>query len=319
MPNLNTGILKQVPFLLPPKDEQRTIASILTQLDDKIELNRRMSDTLEAIARAIFKSWFVDFDPVRAKADGRQLVGMDAETATLFPDSFEDSELGKIPCGWAVNVLDDLTTFVLGGDWGKGEEAGDFIIPAYCIRGADIPSLQVCGKGNMPARMYKKSSLDKRQLAHGDIVIEISGGSPTQSTGRSVFVSRRFVERFECPVVYSNFCRMFRLKDNDMPTYIYMLLRWLYTNDGFLSYENGTTGIKNFAFTEFSRNHKFVTPPKPILSIFDSVVSSIFDSMHANEAQSETLVQTRDLLLPKLISGEIRVKDAEKFVEEHVG
>lgn len=109
LPNLNTSILSALPFLVPPPNEQTAIAKILGALDDKIELNRRMNETLEAMARAIFNSWFVDFDPVRAKAEGRQPFGMDAVTATLFPDSFEDSPLGKIPKGWRVGRLADFT------------------------------------------------------------------------------------------------------------------------------------------------------------------------------------------------------------------
>ena len=92
--------MSQYPIPLPPIAEQRAIAHILGTLDDKIELNRRMNETLEAMARAIFKSWFVDFDPVRAKMEGRQPPGLSPELAALFPDSFEDSELGEIPAGW---------------------------------------------------------------------------------------------------------------------------------------------------------------------------------------------------------------------------
>ena len=99
MPNLNTGILSALPFVIPPPEKQRAIARILGTLDDKIELNRRMNETLEAMARALFKSWFVDFDPVRAKAEGRNR-GLPTRLGDLFPDSFENSELGRIPKGW---------------------------------------------------------------------------------------------------------------------------------------------------------------------------------------------------------------------------
>ena len=100
--------------MLPPLDEQRAIAHVLGTLDDKIELNRRMNETLEAMARAIFKSWFVDFDPVRAKVEGRQAFGMDAETAALFSNSFQDSPLGKIPKGRQVKSLDEIAEFLNG-------------------------------------------------------------------------------------------------------------------------------------------------------------------------------------------------------------
>ena len=114
MPSLNTQILSNVPIYFPPPPEQKAIAHILGTLDDKIELNRKMNETLEAMARAIFKSWFVDFDPVRAKMEGRKPDGMDEETAKLFPDGFEDSEMGKIPKGWKIKKLSDLCSTQYG-------------------------------------------------------------------------------------------------------------------------------------------------------------------------------------------------------------
>lgn len=141
MPNLNESVLRQLPVLLPLPDEQRAIASVLGSLDDKIELNRRMNETLEAMARAIFKSWFVDFDPVRAKMEGRKPVGMDAETAALFPDSFQDSPLGKIPKGWKAGKLGDIIDIHGGGTpkttvaeyWGG-------TIPWFAVVDAPLPS-----------------------------------------------------------------------------------------------------------------------------------------------------------------------------------
>ena len=125
-------IATQTPLPVPPLDEQKAIAHILGTLDDKIELNQQMNRTLEAIARAIFKSWFVDFDPVRAKMDGRQPAGMDAATADLFPDSFEDSPLGKIPKGWKVTALGDLVDIKHGyafkGEFFRTEPPGEILL-----------------------------------------------------------------------------------------------------------------------------------------------------------------------------------------------
>lgn len=123
MPNLNTSILSALPFVLPPLPEQSAIARILGALDDKIELNRRMNATLEALARALFTSWFVDFDPVRAKAEGRQPAGTDAATAALFPDAFEESALGPIPHGWRVSPIGDEARIVGGSTPRTGEPA----------------------------------------------------------------------------------------------------------------------------------------------------------------------------------------------------
>lgn len=114
VPHTNLAHLRATPLTLPPLPEQRAIAAILGTLDDKIELNRRMNQTLESMAQALFTSWFVDFDPVRAKMDGRQPVGMDAETAALFPDHFLTSPYGDVPAGWTVTSLDRIATFLNG-------------------------------------------------------------------------------------------------------------------------------------------------------------------------------------------------------------
>jgi type I restriction enzyme, S subunit len=139
--NINLEILGELRFPLPPLPEQRAIAQILGTLDDKIELNRRMNETLEAIARAIFKSWFVDFDPVRAKAEGRQPFGMDVETAALFPASFEDSPLGKIPKAWRAGKLDDIID-IYGGGTPKTSvrEFWDGTVPWFSVVDAPRPS-----------------------------------------------------------------------------------------------------------------------------------------------------------------------------------
>ena len=125
---ITKNAVRNLEFYLPPLAEQKVIANILGTLDDKIEANRRENDTLEAIARAIFKSWFVDFDPVHAKANGESPVGMDAETADLFPDSFEDSELGMIPRGWEYTEIENVCSQLTNGDWivSKDQSGDDY-------------------------------------------------------------------------------------------------------------------------------------------------------------------------------------------------
>ena len=315
---LNLKEIKQLPLPWPPSEERAGISRILDTLDEKIELNHRMNETLEAIARAIFKSWFVDFDPVRAKMEGREPYGMDTETATLFPSSFVDSPVGKIPRGWQIVSLDDVTEFMLGGDWGNNELTEVATNPAFCMRGADIPDLQGAGLGKMPLRYLRSSSLEKRRLIPGDIVIEISGGSPTQSTGRPVLISHAILQELTYPLVCSNFCRMLHLISGVPSHFIYLWLRWLYMSGTFLEFENGTTGIKNLALTVFSEQKRLLLPPFAILNQFELVVKPLFAAQQSNGAQSRTLVNIRDTLLPKLLSGEIRLKDAEKYVEAHV-
>jgi type I restriction enzyme S subunit len=307
IPHISGGQIKSYEILLPPLAEQRAIAGVLGALDDKIELNRRMNATLESMARALFQSWFVDFDPVRAKLDGRKPVGMDEATAALYPHSFQDSELGPIPKGWRVAVLDELIKFVIGGDWGVTGPTDDETISCYCIRGADIPSLQSGGVGKMPTRFLKRSSVEKRKLEDGDLAIEISGGSPTQSTGRPVLASDALLQSLGRPLVASNFCRIVKLKSSAYSKFVYLWLRRLYDAGELLQFENGTTGIKNFAFVIFSERYLLVVPDLRVSEAFDRAVSPFFARIQANSQESRTLATLRDSLLPKLLSGELSV------------
>jgi|SRR5450830_644248 len=311
VPGLNRDAAHSRSILVPRIAEQRVIADILGTLDDKIELNRRMNETLESMARALFKSWFIDFDAVRAKAEGRD-PGLPADIISLFPDSFEDSDLGEIPKGWTLGVLDQLVDRVLGGDWGADEETDETSESVRCIRGADIPDLQTGGTGKMPVRFLKRTSLEKRRLSDGDVVVEISGGSPTQSTGRPVLVSSALLGRLDMPLVCSNFCRLMKLKSPALSKFVYLWLRSLYANDEFLQFENGTTGIKNLAFTRFSSNYKLCIPPLQVLEAFDKQVSPLFERQQAAAGETDTLSTLCDTLLPKLLSGEIRLDDITK-------
>jgi len=148
---LTMRILNALEIPLPPINEQLAIARILGALDDKIELNRQMNRTLEAMAQAIFKSWFVDFDPVVAKAEGRQPYGMKAETAALFPAGFHASSIGDVPRGWRTLELGELCTVAIGGDWGKEAPFDDSILVS-CLRGVDLEHLRENGYCTAPNR-----------------------------------------------------------------------------------------------------------------------------------------------------------------------
>ena len=159
----------------------------------------------------------------------------------------------------------------------------------------------------MPIRYLKTSSLAKRQLRSGDLVIEISGGSPTQSTGRTVLIDEGLLDELDCPLVCSNFCRLIRLKSRNMSNLVYLWLRWLYSNDIFFQYENGTTGIKNLAFTVFAEEQDILIPADPVINAFNQKIEPLLKMLHLNSQQSRTLSEIREVLLPKLLSGEIRV------------
>jgi type I restriction enzyme S subunit len=204
--------------------------------------------------------------------------------------------------------LDELTKFVIGGDWGATDPTDDETVSCYCIRGADIPSLQSGGVGKMPTRFLKQSSVEKRQLADGDLAIEISGGSPTQCTGRPVLASDALLQSLGQPLVASNFCRIVKLRSPALSKFVYLWLRRLYDAGELFQFETGTTGIKNFAFVIFSERYPIVVPDLHIAEAFDRTVSPFFARIQANSQESRTLATLRDTLLPQLLSGEVSVE-----------
>ena len=288
-----------VPYL--PIESQRAIAHILGSLDDKIELNRRMNATLEAMARAIFKSWFVDFDPVHAKARGEQPAGMDAETAALFPDSFEESELGLIPEGWRVEPIGEAVT-VVGGSTPRTDE------PAYWEGGTinwvtpkDLASL------SSPVLLTTSRCITEEGLA------TISSGLLPSGT---VLLSSRapigYLAIAGIPVaINQGFIAM--ICEHELSNHY--VLWWTQSNmDLIKSQANGTT------FLEISkRNFRpilAVIPPQAVLRQFDQSIDPIYRRLVSNLREARKLAEIRDTLLPRLISGEIRVEDVEQSLKE---
>ena len=319
MPKLTQGNLNKIELLYPPIAEQRAIAHILGTLDDKIELNRKQNETLEAMARALFKAWFVDFEPVRAKLEGRwqrgqSLPGLPAHLYDLFPDCLVESELGEIPKGWEHIPFGSLLESTIGGDWGKDIPEDDHSEVVSIIRGTDFPDVSSGGIGKVPTRYTTAKKLASRQLQAGDIVLEISGGSPTQPTGRSIFISEATLERFSNAVVCASFCRRFQPKSRDLGTLAFMHLQNLYAAGGTWEYQNQSTGIANFQTTRFLESEMVVMPSVALLRVFAAQTNSLLQNISNNE--NLELTKLRDTLLPKLISGELRVLDAEAFLRE---
>ena len=242
--------LRTIEIPLPPLPEQRAIAHILGTLDDKIELNRRMNQTLEEMARAIFQDWFVDFGPVRAKLEGREPY-LPRELWDLFPDRMVDSEVGEIPDGWEVKAFGELLADVIGGDWGNETPDPVNSERVSIIRGTDIPRLRNGGVGGTPQRYTTDKKAKRRMLQDGDIVIEVSGGSPTQSTGRSMIVTEDILQRFSGTVVCASFCRRFRPKGWEEGLLAFQHLDFLNSIGKMWEYQLQSTGISNFQTQRF--------------------------------------------------------------------
>ena len=272
-----TGIrqseLRKVNLPLPPLPEQKAIASILGALDDKIELNRRMNETLEATARAIFKSWFVDFDPVRAKAEGRRPAGMDAATAALLPDSFEDSPLGEIPAGWQIATLDAFARVTSGKRPGRRYDT-------RCDR-ASVPLYG--GAGPMA---YVEESLYE---------------TPILITGRVGTLGMVF--RVDSPCWPSDNTLVIVPSRRENLEYVYHVL----SREDLAGLNRGSTQP---LLTQTDLRHiTFVHPGDTMVRRFHALVEPLYVKLGHNKRESRTLAAIRDALLPKLLSGELRVKD----------
>ncbi|RME25095.1 MAG: restriction endonuclease subunit S [Deltaproteobacteria bacterium] len=284
--------IQQIPT--PPLPEQRAIAHILGSLDDKIELNRKMNRTLEALARAIFKSWFVDFDPVRAKAEGRPPPGMDAETAALFPDGFEDSELGPIPRGWRVQSLDEIAHFLNGAACQRFRPDGnEATLPVIKIRELN--------QGITDRTDRARASIPEKWHVHdGDVIFSWSGSLVVKVwTGGPGALNQH----------------LFKVTSQSFPRWFY--LSWVQHH---LDTFRGIARDKATTMGHIKRHHltdaKCAVPSRAVLAAADEVLAPLIKRQVVNDLESRTLAALRDTLLPKLVSGELRVPDPERFLQE---
>jgi type I restriction enzyme S subunit len=291
MPSLNTTILSDIPIYFPPLDIQKSAARILIDLDDRITLLRETNATLEAIAQTLFKSWFVDFDPVRAKQQGCQPEGMDSSTAALFPDSFEESELGMVPMGWRVGTLGQIADTVrsqrkpseLNSDTNY---VGLEHIPRRCLSLANWGSAEVLESAKS---CFSKDDIlfgKLRPYFHKVVIAPFDGVCSTdilvcQSKLREYYglvtmhlFSKTLIDYAER---LSNGAKMPRINWKDLAAY------------------------------------PIVLPPPDVAESYRVVVDSLFQTMLTNIQQAQTLSTLRDTLLPRLISGQLRIDDIENL------
>ena len=299
IPSTSRDEFYSLPVSVPTPPEQRAIAHVLGTLDDKIELNRRMNETLEAMARALFKSWFVDFDPVRAKMEGRD-PGLPDPVADLFPDRLVDSELGEIPEGWDVSRIGDEVDAVGGGTPNTKE-------PVYWSGGihnwATPKDLSRLGSPVLLETGRKITDAGVKRIS--------SGLLPVGTVMLSSRAPIGYLAIAETPIaVNQGFIAM--VCNKRLPNLF--VLYWCHEN---LDHIKGISGGSTFA--EISkrvfRPIPITVPSDETLRAYEHVVRSFYARVVSNTKNVTTLAQTRDLLLPKLVSGDIRLRDAEKFVE----
>lgn len=278
---------------------QSEIATVLGILDNKYTLNNNIILELNSIVVRLYYYWFVQFDfPSEEgkpyKSSGGKMV-------------WNEKLKKAIPEGWTVDKISSLIEQNKGGDWGKDEPTGNYIQKVSCIRGADINYI----KGNdtnsdLPERYILEKNSHKL-LSANDIVIEISGGSPTQSTGRAAMITERTIERFDNPLICSNFCQAITLKDSNQAGYFFYMWSMFYDHNIFFNYEGKTSGIKNFLFDSFVANEWYI-PSQAIAHKFQQIIDSIYKKKESLLQQNKHLTACRDWLLPLLMSGQVKVK-----------
>lgn len=226
---------------------------------------------------------------------------------SIFKARFIDVPLSST---WKNGTFSEIVDSTLGGDWGKETPTGNYTEHVYCMRGADIPEIKAGNKGKMPTRYILPKNYANKALTPGDVVVEISGGSPTQSTGRVAAVSQSLLDRYDQGIVCTNFCRAMKPK-NGYSMFLYFYWQYLYDRNVFFLYENGTTGIKNLDLNGFLSTEKIRIPSFDEVCEFEDICHKYFDKIFNNGSENEKLSSLRDYLMPQLMSGEIDVSDIE--------
>ena len=293
-----------VPPLTPVRKQ---LVALLEELDDKIELNRRMNETLEAMARAIFKSWFVEFDPVRAKTEGGD-PGLPKHIADLFPDRFEDSELGQIPAGWSIKTINEVAERVGMGPFGSSIKVETFVPEGVpIISGQHLSGYMLKDNKFNFITIEHAQRLSNSNVKRGDVIFTHAG-----NIGQAAYIPQW--SRYEHYVISQ---RQFFMRCNlsqVIPSFIA-----LYFNSEEGQYQllanTSSSGVPSIARpVTYLRTIRLVIPPRPILEVFDKLTRPVFFRFRRSFDESDTLVVLRGALLPKLISGELRVMNRQPCV-----
>lgn len=272
VPSLTVQVLSEIKVDLPPLQEQKAIAAVLSSLDDKIDLLHRQNQTLEAMAETLFRQWL--------------------STVELEEKPFST-----------------IISSTLGGEWGKEHLEGDYDTEVNCIRGTDIADMLTGLPSRAPLRYVKKKKYDSIKPQTGDVIIEISGGTEDQSTGRCVYLNDLSFRLFDRPIVFSNFCRLIRPIRKEYSLFLYLYLNYLYKQDEFFNIENGSSGIKNLDYKYLLNDLGYLLPvDTDAIELLDQDLKEYFVKINSNKLQIKSLTALRDTLLPKLMSGEVRVK-----------
>ncbi len=302
-PSVSRLDIENVSIQVPPLNDQHRIADILGSLDDKIELNRRTNETLEAMSRTLFRSWFVDFDPVRSKADGQKPHGLDGATTKMFPDSYELSRIGRVPVGWQVVPIGDHIDAVKGLSY-KGDGLAESGRPLHNLNSV----YEGGGYKYEGIKFYTGEYKDRHLVRPGDVIVaNTEQGHDLLLIGYPAIVPKFYGESG----LFSHHLYRVRPRESSPLTnhFIYFQLMEQRFRDEVTGHTNGTT--VNMLAADGLQRPLFALPPPELIRAFDRLAAPLFQKAEQLHGESLDLKRVRDALLPKLLSGEVRVHPSE--------
>lgn len=283
------------------KDKNRA-GKFVDTITKKIETNNALSSKLEGLARMIYNYWFLQFDfpdenGKPYKSSGGKMV-------------WNDELKREIPEGWRVQPLSHFIAYSKNGDWGneKPKKASDICV--NCFRGADFASITNDYHMTAPVRYIGVKNED-RLLADGDLVTEISGGSPTQATGRIGYINKGFLSRSKNSMTCSNFCKAFTPYDKNYQYWLYQTWKSFYDMGAMFNYESKTTGIKNLMFDEFVTWNKVPEPNRELVMLYQKEIDLYYGKIQSLLIENQELASLHDFLLPLLMNGQVTFKDKD--------
>jgi type I restriction enzyme S subunit len=283
--------LKKVLVRIPKPAIQKKVAAILSTYDELIENNRRRIVLLERLAEEIYCEWFV-----RLRFPGHEKVGL----------------VKGVPDGWGLKRFHEIVEYYIGGGWGEDDKSFSFSEGAFVIRGTDIPDVQAGVLDGCPFRFHKPSNLKSRTLQPNDFVFEVSGGSKDQLLGRNVMVTERVLQFLGAPVIAASFCKQIRFRSELVsPYFMKYFMKLYYDYDLVGIYQVQSTGISNYQFESFLKFQTIILPPDALQKQFEEKVKPIIEMRDDVALANIALRKTRDMLLPRLISGKLSVENLD--------
>jgi len=289
---------------IPPIEKQKAVIQEYNFIIDRININQSLKSKLEKTLSALYKHWFIDFEFPNEKGQPYRSSGGEMV--------FNEKLKKDIPSDWETPKLENFVKLSFTGDWGSETLKGSYLEKVQCIRGADIEMFKSGDTSNSPTRFIQNANLKNKKVFKNNIIIEISGGGPSQSTGRAVLVSAAHIQLVKDSIICSNFCRVIKLKSELHSQFFYSHIDYLYNIGYLFTFENSTTGVKNFDLTSFLEEEYLVNPPDSLLNNFNNTFNLLQKNILICRREINNLKKLKDVALTKL--SKMHIFNLEKII-----